>query len=348
MSKRITLRIALALVILIGAMGAWFLFRPHPKSAPTAQTAYVVLGQVKTEKLPNQVSSSGTLEASEQAKISPQINGYIAKILFEEGDTVRQGDVLVQLDDRAERTAYLSAKAQADLTHLQFQRNQRLLKRGLITQAVYYQSKLNDETSQAALKTAETNLANTTLRAPFSGTMGETSINVGDFVTAGASIALLTNTRTLRAHYTLPSEYLSKVQLGQSVTLTNPAYPEKTFQGKVNYIAPTVNTDSQNIILHAAVDNPSGLLKAGLYAQVHQTLGPDQSVLMIPANSLLTSMKGYYVYTIQNGKAKKVTVETGKRLANQIAITRGLKLGEKIVVAGQDKLNPGQTVQVTQ
>lgn len=347
MKKRIIVISAIVLVIIVSVAGNVWYHHNHAANATKPKPIYVQIHPVEKTTIPNVILSTGNLIAYQQSNISPKVDGYVTDIFFHEGDLVHKDDVLVQLDNSAEKNAVAAAKVKVAMSKVQFERDQKLMNHHLMTEDDQFQTKLAFEASKAALDSATTQFLNKTIRAPFTGIVGEKKISVGDFVSAGSQLVQLIDTQQLQLIYTVPSDDIAKVSPGQTVTVKSSSYPNAIFHGKVTYIASYLNPNSQTITLHATLDNENNLLKSGLFVQVEQQLGMNKTALVIPENSLLASIKGYYVFTIKDNVAVKTPVKIGLRLQNGlIEVTQGLKPNQIIITAGQNKLEPGSPVKI--
>lgn len=309
----------------------------------------VELNTVKIISLPNTVTTTGSVYAYQSTNISAQVSGYVTQIYYQEGEYVTAGTPLIQLDNRSEKDALISAKAALSLSNLQYKRDQKLLSRGLITQDIYYNVKVTNQQNQATANADQTQLDNKTIKAPFNGTIGKRSISVGDYVTAGNPITTLVDNHQLRVEYTLPSSYQYQIKLGQKVIVTTDTSSSNSYfimTGKVSYIASSIDQDTQTIVVHAILDNKNHLLKSGQFVTITQVLGPAKNAIVVPTQSIFASLSGYYVFSVKDNKAIKIPIKIGKKFKNVIEVIQGLKPNDKIVVAGQNHLSNDQAVNV--
>lgn len=342
LKKQIFILTATVAFVLIGA-GVWLLLKPNKTTPRQTPPTVVKLGRVLFGAIPNIVTTTGNIVAEQQTDITTKINGYVTKIYYHEGDEVHSGDILVELDKRSEQDALAEAKATSELSQLEYNRDAKLRKKQLITEDVFYQTKISHEKNQAALQKAETNLSNKTITAPFNGTIGARTISVGQYIATGTPIVNLIDKSHLRVEYTLPSRELSKIKIGQDVIVTNAAYPKQRFKAKVSYIADTIDPNSQTFNVHAILaDNTP--LKPGLFVNVEQTLGPPIPTLTVLSNAVLSDLEGHYVFTVKNGRAVKIPVTIAKRLNGAVAIKTGLQAGQSIIIQGQDQVKNGELV----
>ena len=344
-AAKINLGIIITLAV-IASIAIYWAKHQQAITKPTTPPILVQLGSPQEVLIPNSISSTGNLEAIQKSNISAKVAGYVTKINYREGTNVHKGEVLVQLDNRKERAAVDSAKAQDDISALKYRQSAKMYHRRLEAYDDYYGAKVNHEKDNAALETAQTALTDKEIRAPFTGQVGAKSISIGDYIQPGSTLLSITNLKKLRVTYTVAARYLNALKLGQSVSLTTAALGSKKFTGKVSYISPTIDTSSQTITVHADIDNPQGLLKPGLYTALTQQLGNPEQTTVIPADALFASLKGYYVFGVKQGKAYKIPIKVGRKLRRNVQVLSGLALSDQFISEGQGKVQAGTAVTV--
>ncbi len=201
---------------------------------------------------------------------------------------------------------------------------------------------------KASKSAAFASLQQMKVTAPFSGTLGAFKVNVGDYVSQGATLVKLINNKQLRVDFRVPEIYKPQLQTGQMVKVTSAAYPKKTFIATVNYVSPTVQTDTRTVSLQALLPNSKDLLSPGMFVKTLLKVGVLKNVMVVPDQAISADIKGYYVYKVVGAKVKKVYVEVGQRTADYAQIKSGLKKGEQVVTAGQQKLEDGSQISVDQ
>lgn len=258
--------VTLSALLCLTAFSFW---KSHHKTPDTALAVHPIPVSVITvhdQTLPINATASGYLQAIKNTTITPPVSGYMQSIPFHAGDHVNQGDVLFQLDNAKEKNALSAAKANDTLSRLQYERNKKLLKQGFITQDVYYTSKVTMKQNAAALKTAQTDLAEKTITAPFSGTLGEIKVSIGDYITPGTALTSLVDDQHLRVSYTLPLRDLPLIQLNQAVSIISDVTENKII-AHVTFISPTIDQDTQTILLNATFDNHQNIFKPGEFVR---------------------------------------------------------------------------------
>lgn len=297
------------------------------------------------QSLPTTVSAPGYLIAKKSTIITPRASGYIKGIYFHEGNAVKTGDVLFQLDQQTQKNALAAAKATAELSQLEYERDKKFLAKGYVTQDLVYSAQVTYKQNQAALKTAQTNLAQRRITAPFNGAAGALSVSLGDYVNPGNTLTTLVDNTHLRVAYTLPVKDLTQIQLNQPVSIADPNNKSHT-NAAVSYVAPAVNQSTQTIAVHAQVDNTAHLFKPGEYVTVTQILGSQKNALLIPEQTLQAAVDGYSVFIVKNNKAVSVPVKIGKRIGGNVVITNGLKSTDQVIVEGENEVKNGQMVSI--
>ena len=169
---------------------------------------------------------------------------------------------------------------------------------------------------------------------------------VGSYVNQGDQLIAVVNRNVLELTYNLPESYYGQVKLGQKVSFTSDAYPDKTFEATVDYVAPLISQQNRAFSVRALVGQHSEQLSPGMLVNLTQVLNADHRVLAVPALSLVADMSGYAVYTVESGKVLSLPVQIGMRFGDWVAVISGVKPGTPIISAGQEKVQPGSNVTV--
>lgn len=344
------------LLLIIGLAGGGYYGYRHVKqgsapaqaAAPAARTAGVPVEVARIERatVNEEVEALGTLAADESVVIAPEIAGRVIALGFKEGERVEKGQLLVKLD-----TAILDAELkqlQADLSLARdtFQRNQSLVQRGAGTQVALEQATAQLASSEAKVQLSQAKMAQSAMMAPFSGVVGLRSVSVGDYVSVGKTLITLTNIDPIKVDFRVPEIFLAQVKLGQPIGLKVDAVPGRNFQGRIFAVDPVVDVNGRAIKLRATVPNGDLVLKPGLFARVTIVVDRRENALLIPESAVVPDGIGKIVYIVDNGKAKRVAVELGKRLPGKVEIVKGLTPQMVVVSSGQMRLRDGSTVSI--
>lgn len=337
-------------VILVSLLiTSFWLIKHHHSNQPVVPNKVIVdIEEVKSGNIPIEAQVIGTLVAAKNVQITPEIAGHVAKIFFQDGGVfVKQGTPLVQLDDTVDRAKLDSDKANLTYSEVDYHRKVLLGKQGAISEQAIDQALADLKTKKATVEESQVGVDKRLLVAPFDGVLGKFTISPGDYVTVGQKIVSLTDIMHLHVEYSVSEKYLSQLKLGQKVKIITSAYPQTVFTGAVTFISPTINNEDHTISLYAEVSNDQRLLTSGLFVNVTQELGLENNALIISASGLVPTIDGQEVYKIVDGKALAVPVTMGQRVQNSVQIMSGLSAGDKIVVAGQEKLKDGALVQIS-
>lgn len=342
-------KIILLTLLVLGVVAScciYFKFKPQASPVPHVETT-VKLGLVQQQNVPLSISSLGNLLAPESIMLSTQQSGMITKIYFKNGQRVKQGDLLVQLDDAAQRAAYNKDKAALYETQTQYNRYMQLKKvdPSILSQVQLDQVYAAYQEAKATLEGDTENLNQMQLRAPFSGILGATNVSVGSFLNVGAQIVALINPDDLEVAYPVPETSFDLVKLGQKVSLQTDAYPGKTFTGTVVFKGSLVDPTSRAFNVRARVDDPKGLTP-GMLVRLTQILLAERQVIAVPTSALVAEMSGFAVYQVEAGKVIETYVKTGAQFGNYTEISSGLNVGDAIITEGNQKVQTGMQVTV--
>lgn len=296
-------------------------------------------------ELSDDIAAIGTLLAAESVDIAPETDGRITAILFEDGQSVEEGQPLFRLDDDLALAALADVRARLDLTESNFARNQTLRKSGNIAQSVFDASSTERELARTAVGLAEVRLAKLTVKAPFSGKLGFKAVSLGAYVSAGTTLVHLDHIDRLQVSFSVPELDFARLKVGGTVELTADALPGETFEASIMAIDPTIDEASRALKVRADFDNSAERLRPGMLVRLLVRGEPRQSVV-VPETALVQRGDGSVIFVIEDGKAKPVPVVTGKRLPGRVEIRRGIAVGDLVIVAGGARLSEGAAVEV--
>jgi RND family efflux transporter MFP subunit len=187
-------------------------------------------------------------------------------------------------------------------------------------------------------------LADTTVRAPFDGIVGQRLVSVGDYVTRGTKVATVVRANPLRVELTVPEQFVSEVAPGRPVRLQVDAYRDRTFVGQVRYVSPALSADTRALIVEAVVPNPSGELKPGFFATAQIEQAQRKPGILVPAGAVQTVSGTARVFVINGARAEERLVTTGQVVGDRIEVTNGLKAGEQVATGNLAQLVDGASV----
>ncbi len=335
------------LVAIVCAISSWYWIK-HREGAMHAKPEATVVEAEKVQQgnVTIEAHAIGSLVAQNNITITSEMEGHVAKVFFKDGEFVKQGTPLIQLDDSVSKVRVASAKASLIQAENHYKRNAALGKKGIASKHDVELTLAEFKEKQALAKEEQVKLSKMLLVAPFDGVLGKSKVGPGDYVNVGKELVSLTDTQHLRVEYSIPEKFYPTLKLGQEIKIITSTYPNKEFVGKVTFVSPTANADDRTIALYADISNDSGLLTAGLFVNVTQSLGKQSNALLVPAISLMPTIDGQQVFKIVDNKAVSVPVVIGQRTENTVEVVKGLALDDTVVTAGQQKLKDGMLVKI--
>jgi len=309
-----------------------------PKDAPVP----VELVPVTAAPLQETLEAVGSLDAEESVDIRPEVEGEITSIRLTEGQTVKKGDLLLQIDESKQAATVAEAEADHKLAQETIHRADMLLADGTISQQEHDQTHANFTRMEASLALAKKRLTEYTLTAPFDGILGRRFVSVGQYVNPQTTLVSIYDLDRMKLNFSVPERYSAKIQPGQTLRLKVAAYSEETFAGEIYLIEPRVDPGTRTVQVRAYVPNSDLRLKPGMFANVEITVGTKPKALTIPEECLFPNAGGFAVYRSHEGVAELVPVETGLRVPGKVEILKGLQAGDQVARSGNLRLSPGR------
>jgi RND family efflux transporter MFP subunit len=370
---RRTLYLAIALIVAVALLvtGIWSRVKSGRKlSVETAQVARTAVSVVQPKQAApaQEVILPGNVQPFITAPIYSRTNGYLKKWYFDIGAHVKQGQLLAvietpEVDQQLQqaRSTLSTAQANLELATITKNRYQGLMKTNAVAQqdvdtAVgnYNANKAIVEADKASVQQFEALVSFEKIYAPFDGVITARNTDIGDLINSGSNGGVksdlfhISQPGKLRVYVNVPEEYSRGVKAGMSADLSLAEFPGRKFQGKLVRTADAINVATRTLLIEIDVDNPSGTLLTGSYAEVHLQVPPQASTFLIPVNTLLFRSEGLRVGIVRDGKVELATVTPGHDFGDQIEIVSGLKSDDQVIVNPPDSILSGQDVQIVQ
>ena len=353
--------VGLLLAVVLGGLYGFNRLREQGMAAYFANNkpppAQISAAEVKTEAVPRFATGIGSVAAIHQVTINPEVGGRVTKIFFEPGASVKAGDPLVQLNDGPERGDLASYEAQARWAQTTLERSSQLAQREFAARETVDQKQSQLDQARAMIIKTEALIAQKLIRAPFSGQLGTRQVEVGQYLNPGAAIVTLTDLSTLYVNFTLPSQMRAQISVGQRVNVTADAFPGRTFDAEITTVEPQISANTRTMTIQATMPNPQKDLLPGMFINAAVVLPPQPDVMVLPETAVDYTLYGDSVYVIRedgndaNGrpkfKAVRTPVKTGGRVGGKVAILRGLEPGDRVIAAGQVKVQNGAPVAIS-
>ena len=363
--------IALVLVAALLVSGIWSRVRARTTlTAETDQAALTAVSVVSPKRTApaQEITLPGNVQPFITSPVYARTNGYLRKWYFDIGAHVKQGQLLAvietpEVDQQLEQSISNLDTARANLALAEITKNryQGLLKSNAVAQqdvdnavGTYNANKAIVEASQANVKQLQALQSFEKIYAPFDGVITARNTDIGDLINSGSTSNVKTDLfhiaqpGVLRVYVNVPEEYSRGIKVGMTADLSLAEFPGRTFQGKLVRTADAINVTTRTLLIEIDVENPTGTLLTGSYAEVHLAIPAEASTFLLPVNTLLFRSEGLRVGIVKNDKVVLAAVTPGHDFGNEIEIVSGLQSDDQVILNPPDSIVSGQGVQIVQ
>jgi RND family efflux transporter MFP subunit len=367
----LVLAVAVIAVAVLLMSGIWSRVKArNTLIAETNQAAVPAVSVVSPKQTAptDEIILPGNVQPFINSPIYSRTNGYLKKWYFDIGAHVKQGQLLAlietpEVDQQLQqaRSNLLTAQANLELASITKTRYLGLLKSNAVSQqdadnavGTYNANKAIVEADKAAVEQYSALVSFEKIYAPFDGVITARNTDIGDLINSGSGGGVKTDLfhivqpGTLRVYVNVPEEYSQGIKVGMTADLNITEFPGRKFQGKLVRTANDINVTTRTLLVEIDVDNPTGALLTGSYAEVHLAVPTQASTFLLPVNTLIFRSEGLHVATVKDGKVVLAAVTPGHDFGNQIEIVAGLKAGDQVIVNPPDSIVAGQQVQIVQ
>lgn len=349
MVKRFALIIFLPL-LLFGGLFGWKFFQisQMAQNIPVPPPAVVAAATVQQDEWQSSLSAVGSLVAVAGIDVSSEVAGKVKAIHFESGQSVKRGQLLLELDSSTDAAELKGLVASQRLEQAKFARSQQLIGRNFISKSDYDLNKATLDEAKAAVAAKKSAIEKKRIVAPFAGFVGIRRVNIGQYLAPGDAIVPLQKLQPIYADFALPEQHLASLKADQALTLTVQAYPGKTFDGRITAINSGVDVATRSVKIRATLDNAERLLHPGMFVDVQLLSNGQKTVLTLPDTAISYNPYGDSVFVIESGKqghtVRLKQIITGETRLGRVEIVKGLTENDRVVSAGQVKLRNGMPV----
>jgi len=320
---------------------------PQAAGARAAAPAFVSVAPVRSERVSQKLEALGNARANESVDVSSKTSNIVTAVMFRDGERVKRGQLLVQLDDAQTRADVAAAEAALAESERLYNRSRELMATEALSKAQFDQLEATLKANRARLEAAKARSEDTVIRAPFSGRVGLRRVSVGTLISPGAVITTLDDTSVIKLDFSVPENFLATLREGLTVRATAPAFPGRAFAGKVASIDSRVDMSTRSVTVRALLSNEDGALRPGMFLNV--TLANDErEALIIPEQALTPEAERQFVFVVDDGKASRREVRIGGRRPGSVEVLDGLAAGEFVIVEGTQKVRDGVPVRTTE
>lgn len=295
-------------------------------------------------RLVDDVQAVGSLRSRQGVVLRPEVSGRVTRLNFRDGERVRRGQLLVQLDDQLPQAQVKQSEAELSIARANHKRNQELLAQNFISQRTVDESAANLDVAHAKLALAQATAARLKIVAPFDGIAGIRSINVGDYLKDGTDMVNVEDIDVVYVDYRLPERFQTQVKKGQKAVVEIDALPDRKFEALIQAVDPLIDANGRSIAVRATIDNRQQLLRPGMFARVTTVFGERDKARVIPEEAIVPQGGRQFVIKVVDGPekdsqvSKRVEVKVGIRRPGRVEIVEGLNEGDTVVTAGHQRL----------
>jgi RND family efflux transporter MFP subunit len=372
-SRKSWLVLVIAAIVVGGLLASGIWSRVNASTTLRAETAQAALTAVsvvspKQTAPADEIILPGNVQPFITSPIYSRANGYLRKWYFDIGAHVKKGQLLAvietpEVDQQLQqaRGNLLTAQANLELASVTKNRYQGLLKSNAVSQqdvdnavGTYNANKSIVEADKAAVEQYSALASFEKIYAPFDGVITARNTDIGDLISSGSGTGVKTDLfhiaqpGKLRVYVNVPEEYSQGIKTGMIADLSLAEFPGRKFQGKLVRTAEAINVTTRTLLIEIDLENPSGTLLSGSYAEVHLAVPTQASTFLLPVNTLIFRSEGLQVATVNDGKAVLTAVTPGHDFGNQIEIVSGLKPDDQVIINPPDSIVSGQAVQIVQ
>jgi len=292
------------------------------------------------------IQTHARLEAERWVGVVARVQGPVTALRAEEGDQVREGEVLVQLDKAEISLRAQQAQVALEQARSTYERTRALFERQLVSQEEFDAARHPFESARVVLEEAGLNLDYADIQAPISGTVMQRAVELGDLVRANQEVFAVADLDPLLARIHVPEKRMHQIRQGQEARIAIDAFPEQVFTSSVRMINPGVDPQSGTVKVTLEIPSQGGLLKPGMFATVRLITEEHPRALIIPKKALILETDEDDVFALLEGKARRTRVELGFADGERVEVLSGLEAGMQVITVGQEGLKDGAAVRV--
>jgi membrane fusion protein (multidrug efflux system) len=314
--------------------------------APAAPAVAVEAARVAFRPVEASYAGTATLEAEREAQVVAKTSGILLELYAEEGDRVRAGQVLARLDDERHRLELARAEANVARLENEFRRSSELIEARLTSQEAHDRVRFELDTQRAVRDLAALELSYTAIVAPIDGVITDRLVKEGNLIQTNQPLFRVANFRPLLAVLAVPERELARLVPGLPVAMTVDALGSVVFEGRVARVSPAVDAATGTFRVTAAFDDPSGMLKAGMFGRLSIVYDRREAALTIPREALMEEDGRLFAFRIRDGRAERVALRAGYASGGFVEILEGLAEGDLVITVGRAAVREGTAVEI--
>jgi membrane fusion protein (multidrug efflux system) len=318
-------------------------------SVAQSKATPVIVTVVEHKAIVDEVEALGTLRANESVDLTATVTELVTVINFKDGERVKKGEVLVEMDTSEEVAEYAEEQSRLNEARRQVKRLEPLTKKGAASQSILDERQREFETAKARMQAIQSRIDERRIVAPFDGVVGLRNISVGALVQPGTMITTIDDDSVMKLDFSVPSVFLSTIAPGIDIEARAHAFRDKVFEGTIASVDSRIDPVTRSIKVRAILENPDRILKPGLLMSVVLEKDPREALVVPEEAMILESNKFFVLVVVENQETTTVEmreIKIGQRRRGEVEVLSGLNDGELIVIHGTTRARPGMPVEV--
>lgn len=344
-------QIVVVAVMAVGGAGGWYAWKEFGGATAgrtgrpgTVAPVVVDVMPVRTGTVTERIEAIGTSRAFESVVITARQPGNVAAINFAEGQRVRAGAVLIELEGRERRADIDQVRAARDEIRQQLERARQLRATGAATEARVDQLEAQFRASEARLRAVESRYDDVRILAPFEGRVGMRQVSLGALIQPGQNVTTLDDISRIRLDFNIPEIHLGRLREGLTVTARSAAFPDRAFTGQVTIVDTRVDPNSRSVRVSAVFANGDESLRPGMFLNVELGLIERPNAVLVAEEAIVAEATRHFVLVVRDNRVDRREVRLGQRQRGEVEIVQGLQAGELVIVRGVQRVRPGLVV----
>ncbi|MFO7445903.1 MAG: efflux RND transporter periplasmic adaptor subunit [Ignavibacteriaceae bacterium] len=307
---------------------------------------YIEVTEIKFKPFVHYIDLIGFAKAYYKADIASEEGGKIEKYLKAKGSYVKEGDVILELENEVLKANMNATKAQYDMAEINFKKQEDLYNQKVVSELQYLNSKYERDAAKANYELMKSRYDKTFIKAPFPGIFDGKNIEAGEYAAPGSPIVSMVNIDRIKVEAGVPENYVNDVKEGNKVKIVFNDLGGVSFDEKISFVGSSINTDNRTFPIEVVINNGNKKIKPELNALVKIEKANYNNVAVIPEEIVISTDKGNVVFVEKNGIAKMRVVKVLSRFNNHAAVSEGLNEGDNLVTVGYQNLVDGEKVKI--
>lgn len=348
--KMVIINFVLGVAILLNACGKSEAVDDKAESNKIDKTSdksiNVHVAEIKQTQFIEYISVTGVVKPFASSKVSAAEGGLIEEFFKNKGAYVKKGELIARLKNDVQKAAMEAAFAQYQLSDANFQRQEEVFNKQINSEIQYLNAKFNRDAAKANYELAKAHYENTFIKNPISGYIDHKFLELGEMATPGMPIVNVVDVTNIKISAGVAERYLRDIKLGSNANISFSIFPGEKFKGRVSYVSPSVNVDNRTFEIEILMSNPSSKLKPEIVADMNIQKSKYDKAIVINQSFITSSDLGQVVFIEKDGLVEMKKITIGAKSGNEVMITNGLEVGDRLITVGYQDVVQGEKVNV--